>query len=90
MQQLLGDGVPIRQLPLVLFYCDGVLVDIEMLSAGILIRMMVELGLPVTHEIFPADFLGRSSAFVAKRVMQRFGLPLSEKFHEGYRERMFA
>jgi HAD superfamily hydrolase (TIGR01509 family) len=79
-----------RRLSLVIFDCDGVLVDSEMLSAEVLMAMMAEAGLPITPEIFRSDFLGRSYASAAGRVLQRFGRPLPDDFQAGYRERLFA
>lgn len=75
---------------LVIFDCDGVLVDSEMLSAAVLMAMMEEVGLPITPEIFREDFLGRSFASAARRVDQRFGRPLPDDFQARYRERLFA
>ena len=73
---------------LVIFDCDGVLVDSEMLSAGVLMGMMAEAGLPITPEIFRSDFLGRSFAAAAARAEQRFGRPLPDDFQLQYRERL--
>ena len=73
---------------LVIFDCDGVLVDSEMLSAGILKTMMAEIGLPITDEIFRQDFLGRSFANAAIQVGQRFGCSLPADFQLRYRDRL--
>ena len=70
---------------LVIFDCDGVLVDSEMLSAGVLMSMMKAEGLPITEEIFRSDFLGRSFAAAAARAAERFGRPLPEGFEMSYR-----
>jgi HAD superfamily hydrolase (TIGR01509 family) len=72
----------------VIFDCDGVLVDSEGLSAGVLMGMMAEIGLPITDEIFRTDFLGRSFASAAKRVLQRFGRPMPDDFQMSYRGRL--
>lgn len=79
-----------RQFDLVIFDCDGVLVDSEMLSAGVLMGMMAEVGLPITPEIFRADFLGRSFAAAAARAEARFGRPLPDDFQLSYRKRLLA
>jgi HAD superfamily hydrolase (TIGR01509 family) len=79
-----------RTYDLVVFDCDGVLVDSEMLSAAVLMAMMEEEGLPITVEIFRSDFLGRSFASAAKRASQRFGKPLAEDFQQRYRQRLLA
>lgn len=73
---------------LVVFDCDGVLVDSEMLSAGVLMGMMAEVGLPITAEVFRSDFLGRSFASAAQKAEQRFGRPLPEDFQMRYRQRL--
>ncbi len=75
---------------LVIFDCDGVLVDSEMLSAGVLMTMMGRIGVPITAEIFRSDFLGRSFASAALRTEERFGCKLPEGFQLQYRERLLA
>ena len=75
---------------LVIFDCDGVLVDSEMLSAGVLMAMLTQEGYPLTEEAFRADFLGRSFAAAALRARERFGRPLPEDFESRYRDRLFA
>lgn len=75
---------------LVIFDCDGVLVDSEMLSAGVLMGMLTQEGYPLTEEAFRADFLGRSFAAAALRAKERFGRALPEDFESRYRDRLFA
>jgi HAD superfamily hydrolase (TIGR01509 family) len=75
---------------LVIFDCDGVLVDSEMLSAGVLMAMMTEEGFPLSEEAFRSDFLGRSFAAATLRVKERFGRPLPDDFEGRYRDRLFA
>jgi HAD superfamily hydrolase (TIGR01509 family) len=70
---------------LVIFDCDGVLVDSEMLSAGTLMAMLAEEGFSITEEVFRSDFLGRSFAAAAERAALRFGRPLPEGFEARYR-----
>jgi HAD superfamily hydrolase (TIGR01509 family) len=73
---------------LVIFDCDGVLVDSEMLSASVLMQMMAEIGLPIDKEIFRSDFLGRSFASASARAEKRFGQPMPDDFQIRYRERL--
>ncbi len=75
---------------LVIFDCDGVLVDSEMLSASVLMGMMEEVGLPITDDIFRADFLGRSFASAAQKTEKRFGRRMPEDFQLRYRVRLLA
>lgn len=80
----------VRAYDLVIFDCDGVLVDSEMLSAAVLMAMLEEEGLPITADNFRTDFLGRSFAAAAARAHQRFGRPLPDGFEGRYRERLLA
>jgi HAD superfamily hydrolase (TIGR01509 family) len=75
---------------LVIFDCDGVLVDSEMLSAGILMAMMKAEGFPITEESFRSDFLGRSFASAAARAATRFGRALPGDFEARYRGALLA
>lgn len=64
---------------LVIFDCDGVLVDSEPISIEVLVAMLAELGLSLD----PADayrlFLGRSVASICATVAQDHGLAISDR-----------
>jgi HAD superfamily hydrolase (TIGR01509 family) len=79
-----------KNVALVIFDCDGVLVDSELLSAEVLMQMMSEVGLPITPETFRRDFLGRSFASAAQESEKRFGRPLPDDFQLRYRSRLLA
>lgn len=79
-----------RKAELVIFDCDGVLVDSEVLSASVLMQMMAEVGMPLTPEIFRSDFLGRSFASAAAQASKRFGRSLPDEFAATYRTRLLA
>ena len=79
---------PRKKVELVIFDCDGVLVDSEMLSASVLMQMLSEIGLPITHEIFRSDFLGRSYASATERFERRIGKPFPPEFNAEYRTRL--
>ena len=74
----------------VIFDCDGVLVDSEMLSAGVLQDMMAEIGLPMSDEIFRDVFLGRSFANATARAETVLNIKLPPSFESQYRDRLFA
>jgi len=75
---------------LVIFDCDGVLIDSEVLSSAVLMELMTELGVPITPEIFRSDFLGRSFAAATKRAEQRLGRTLPDDLNLQYRARLLA
>lgn len=75
---------------LVIFDCDGVLADSEILSASVLIDQLSALDIPMTAAEVRRDFLGRSFPTVARIIRDRFGLPLPEDFEASYRSRLLA
>ena len=79
---------PRKKVELVIFDCDGVLVDSEMLSASVLMQMLSEIGLPINYEIFRSDFLGRSYASATERFERRIGKPFPPEFNAQYRTRL--
>jgi HAD superfamily hydrolase (TIGR01509 family) len=58
---------------LVIFDCDGVLVDSEPIAARLTAEAVSELGWPMTAELAKAEFLGDTFANIIKRVEQRIG-----------------
>ena len=79
-----------RKISLVIFDCDGVLVDSELLSASVLTQMMMERGLPINADIFRSEFLGRSFATASQRYEQRLGISFPADFNMEYRSRLLA
>lgn len=73
---------------LVIFDCDGVLVDSELLSAGILIEEVAAHGVSLTYGYVRDNFLGRSFPTVAQIIRDRFALVLPPTFEARYRARL--
>lgn len=73
---------------LVIFDCDGVLVDSELLSAGILIEEVAAHGVHLTQSYVRDNFLGRSFPTVAQIIRDRFALILPPTFEATYRARL--
>jgi HAD superfamily hydrolase (TIGR01509 family) len=69
---------------LVIFDCDGVLVDSELLSARVLMSQLKELGIDLSLQQFRTEFLGRSFASAAMQLKARTGLDLPEHFARDY------
>jgi HAD superfamily hydrolase (TIGR01509 family) len=74
----------VRDLQLVIFDCDGVLVDSEPISNGVLARMLTAEGLPTTLAQARHDYQGLLLGEVFERAEQKLGgaLPkdLSDRF----------
>ncbi len=71
---------------LVIFDCDGVLVDSEVISARMLIEQLAVEGIDVDFSYVQKNFLGRSFATVVCRIQTSFGYELPADFEQRYRE----
>ncbi|HVF77776.1 MAG TPA: HAD family hydrolase [Solirubrobacteraceae bacterium] len=68
----------------VIFDCDGVLVDTELISNTVLAGLLTQAGLPTTLEYCLREYRGRSMQSVMKLATQRHGAPLPEDLDERY------
>lgn len=75
---------------LVIFDCDGVLIDSEIISAKMLIAELSKLGVEINLEYVAQHFLGRSYPTVMNQIRDEFGLDLPAGFEDQYRERLLA
>jgi HAD superfamily hydrolase (TIGR01509 family) len=73
---------------LVIFDCDGVLIDSEVISAHMLIGTLADHGVSVDMAYVAEHFLGRSYPTVLKQVRTEFGIDLPDSFEEDYRQRL--
>lgn len=69
---------------LVIFDCDGVLVDSERLSIAIDRRVLADLGWSLTHDEILHRFVGRSSAHFRAEVEEHLGRRLPDDWEEPY------
>jgi HAD superfamily hydrolase (TIGR01509 family) len=75
---------------LIIFDCDGVLVDSEPISNGVLAEMLGEQGLPIALGEVRARFQGLLLSEVLERAERMLGRPLPEGWLEEYVERRAA
>lgn len=73
---------------LVIFDCDGVLIDSEIISARMLIEELARLGVHIDLDYVARHFLGRSYPTVMAQIRREFGLDLPPEFEDQYRERL--
>ncbi len=73
---------------LVIFDCDGVLIDSEIISAQMLIDELARLGVEIDLAYVSKYFLGRSYPTVMEQIRREFGLDLPPAFEEQYRNRL--
>jgi HAD superfamily hydrolase (TIGR01509 family) len=73
---------------LVIFDNDGVLVDTERISNGVLAEMLTAIGLPCTEAECMRDYMGRSWDGTKAIIERRLGRELDDSFREERRVRM--
>ncbi len=73
-----------------IFDCDGVLVDSEPISNGVLARCLTEAGLPTTLEEAYRDYKGLMLDDVVARAEERLGRPLPGTFLDDYERQRAA
>jgi HAD superfamily hydrolase (TIGR01509 family) len=76
--------------PLIVFDCDGVLVDSETLENEIMAQCLTEAGWPMTGPQARARFIGLSMAPVMKQATAHLGKPLPEDWLARFRARSHA
>ena len=75
---------------LVIFDCDGVLVDSEPIANRVLVDALTDVGYAITVAQAVEKFVGRSMASVMARVETELGRPLPEGFLDQVQKRTFA
>ncbi|OCX66600.1 hydrolase [Thioclava sp. SK-1] len=75
---------------LVIFDCDGVLVDSEVISAKMLIAELAKHDIHVDMTYIARHFLGRSYPVVLQQIRHEFGVVLPDGFEADYRARLIA
>lgn len=76
-----------RRPGLVIFDCDGVLVDSEPIAARVDAEMLGELGWPLTADEAAARFVGAPASLVAAEVTAHLGRPLPPDWDRRFRIR---
>lgn len=72
--------------PLIIFDCDGVLVDSEPLSNGTFVKMLNEVGYPATYEEGVERFVGKPIGSCIQEVELVLGHKLPSTFESTFRE----
>lgn len=74
---------------LVIFDCDGVLVDSEPISIAVLIEIIAEAGVTIGEDVAYRRFLGRSMVSIAELMHDEFGLEITAGHLERMRARLY-
>ena len=79
-----------RDIRLVIFDFDGVVVDSEVISARLLVAELALYGVQIDLPYVARHFLGRSYPVVLQQIRAEFGIVLPEGFEDDYRARLVA
>jgi len=74
----------------VIFDCDGVLVDTELIANRVLAGLLTEAGVPTTFDECMRDYRGRAMKSVLATATQRLGAPLPFDVAERYYDEVKA
>ncbi|MGJ5040544.1 MULTISPECIES: HAD family hydrolase [unclassified Bradyrhizobium] len=85
----MADAAPASNLDLVIFDCDGVLVDSEVISCQTHADVLSLCGYPITTEQVFARFLGRSLKQAKLEVEAELGRSLPDDFNPKLQDRLF-
>ena len=75
---------------LVIFDCDGVLIDSEPIALAVLADFLAEAGIAIDQEGVARRFLGRSLTSVRETVRNEFGLEIDETFLTRMRDVLYS
>jgi HAD superfamily hydrolase (TIGR01509 family) len=76
--------------PLVIFDCDGVLVDSEPISFAVLRETLASAGVELEESRAYRRFLGKSMASITRMIADEFKISLSQEHIEAMRTELFA
>jgi HAD superfamily hydrolase (TIGR01509 family) len=76
--------------PLVIFDCDGVLVDSEPISFAVLRDTLASAGVELEESRAYRRFLGKSMASITRMIAEEFKISLSEEHIEAMRTQLYA
>jgi HAD superfamily hydrolase (TIGR01509 family) len=79
-----------KRFELVIFDCDGVLVDSELITNRIFAKMLNELGIPISIEEMFERFVGRSMPQCLEIIADLLGRPVPDGFVDDYYARSRA
>ncbi|WP_420400533.1 HAD-IA family hydrolase [Flagellimonas sp.] len=74
----------------VIFDCDGVLVDSEIITCKVLVTMAGELGLDIDLGFTVKNFMGKSLKHIMEYLDTQLDVPLPSNFEKDYRARTFT
>ncbi len=75
---------------LIIFDCDGVLVDSEPISIAVLVAIITSAGVPISEKTAYENFLGKSMATVVEILRDDFGLVVTDDHLDEARAELYT
>jgi HAD superfamily hydrolase (TIGR01509 family) len=79
-----------QPIALVIFDCDGVLIDSELISTAVMVEMLRPLGIVLDQRHVLEHFVGHPYPVVAGKIAAQHGAPLPANFEGAYRTALLA
>ena len=77
-----------ENIELIIFDCDGVLIDSEIISAQVISKQFNKLGIDINTQYVQKHFVGQSYIKTKKHVFENFNIKLADNFEEEYRDEL--
>ena len=77
-----------ENIELIIFDCDGVLIDSEIISAQVISKQFMKLGIDIDTQYVQNHFVGQSYNKVKAHVLKNFEIQLADNFEEEYRREL--
>jgi HAD superfamily hydrolase (TIGR01509 family) len=90
VKQTEGRNVPSDELQLVIFDCDGVLVDSEQITNRVFAEMLAGIGLPLGIDYLFEHFVGHSMQHCWAEIGRMLGREVPAAFRDEFQRRSFA
>lgn len=81
-------GKPLAEPDLLIFDCDGVLIDSEILVCRLTAEELTRLGFPITLDTVIESFAGRSEQAMLDEIERDWGRPVPDAYRSGIRKRI--
>ena len=77
-----------ENIELIIFDCDGVLIDSEIISAQVISKQFIQLGINIDTQYVQNNFIGQSYTKTKDHVLKNFNIILADNFEQEYRDEL--
>jgi HAD superfamily hydrolase (TIGR01509 family) len=77
-----------KDIELIIFDCDGVLIDSETISAQVISKQFRKIGIDINTKYVQNNFVGNSYPKVKEHIFKKFNIILADNFEDDYRREL--